>query len=1118
MRLEKIRFINLASLRGEWRIDLTESVFQDAGIFALSGPVGSGKTTVFDAVRLALFGQTNRLPRISKNENEIMTRGTDDCLAELIFSNDQGRFLCRWSQHRAKSGQLQNAKHLFARFKDDSDETEILTSKLEETRERIRSVIRMDFKHFSRAMILPQGQFASFLQAGAEERAPILEQITGTGIYAEISMKVYETCRELELELKTLEESVNGVELVPGEQTAEWEMQLEKARFAALETKKNYDLKTELLRSRKTLETECSGLRHLQIQFPAAERDRDLAQKALEESEAVLTEAGRKREELAPLLLRIREMDSEIRMRSAELAEHDRSFVARSAGYESDLLLQEKNLRNLNEKTASLDSIRLFLTEHSADSQLAGELGGLRLRFERRNALFQECDSLRKRIGKMESAKEKQRKKADSLRLAVDAAGKEFSISKIRLEERLNDLKTLSGDRSIPEFFAYKDELRKKTETLERMHSLLDREEKNRIALLEKKRTLEANAEQRKQIAGRLDSEKNLEKQIAGNLRLLEEKRIAEAKIASYETDRNALRPGSPCPLCGSGHHPYAERKLELCAENALESVRSTLETAKQSISALEKESVRLNLVAETLENESELLRAEAAEIAGAWNAFPRTADGGEHSAPGFRESLENALRNASAEFNHCNTLAALIDAKNRERSAAETELQRAGEVLTKSSFELKSAEAELLSLSSLLEQAETDRNEKIKEAQTADSALRSLLSGYDIDSGIVFDDAFLQLEKRATDYASAGRNAVELEKEIIRLKSGTQSEAERLEKEKAELRNHRSDGEKRKTDLAALKLVRSNEFGERSPDAEEKAAKHAVLSAETGRKECAEVLKKAQEQYASLCTRIADSQGRIRTLEEWISARNGMDVTLESLESEIAELDCSRQEQERGIGELLTLLDRAAKARNRAAGLLNSIAEKRKLCGKWEYLNSLIGSADGKKYREFVQSLTLETLIVNANEQLRRFSGRYTLIADPETGLRFNVRDAYRGNEIRSSQNLSGGETFLVSLALALGLSRMARNPVRIDTLFLDEGFGTLDEETLQHALEQLAGLRQSGKLIGIITHAHGIEDAVPVVLRFTNCAGHSAISGPGVSRKGDPDHSCSLTPGALF
>src|SRR5690606_26579641 len=134
--------------------------------------------------------------------------------------------------------------------------------------------------------------------------------------------------------------------------------------------------------------------------------------------------------------------------------------------------------------------------------------------------------------------------------------------------------------------------------------------------------------------------------------------------------------------------------------------------------------------------------------------------------------------------------------------------------------------------------------------------------------------------------------------------------------------------------------------------------------------------------------------------------------------------------------------------------------------------LHDLIGSADGKKYRNFAQGLTFEHMVSHANRQLRKMTDRYLLIPDEEHPLELNVIDNYQAGEIRSTKNLSGGESFIVSLTLALGLSKMASRKVRVDSLFLDEGFGTLDEETLETALDNLAGLQQDGKLIGIISH----------------------------------------------
>jgi len=119
------------------------------------------------------------------------------------------------------------------------------------------------------------------------------------------------------------------------------------------------------------------------------------------------------------------------------------------------------------------------------------------------------------------------------------------------------------------------------------------------------------------------------------------------------------------------------------------------------------------------------------------------------------------------------------------------------------------------------------------------------------------------------------------------------------------------------------------------------------------------------------------------------------------------------------------------------------------------------IGSADGKKYRNFAQGLTFELMVSHANRQLEKMTDRYLLIRNEKQPLELNVVDSYQAGEIRSTKNLSGGESFIVRLTLALELSKMANQKVWVDSLFLDEGFGTLDEEALETALETLSGLQ---------------------------------------------------------
>jgi exonuclease SbcC len=143
--------------------------------------------------------------------------------------------------------------------------------------------------------------------------------------------------------------------------------------------------------------------------------------------------------------------------------------------------------------------------------------------------------------------------------------------------------------------------------------------------------------------------------------------------------------------------------------------------------------------------------------------------------------------------------------------------------------------------------------------------------------------------------------------------------------------------------------------------------------------------------------------------------------------------------------------------------------------------------------------------MITHANKQLQKMTDRYLLTRNDDQPLELNVVDNYQAGEIRSTKNLSGGESFIVSLALALGLSNMASKNVRVDSLFLDEGFGALDEEALDIALETLAGLQQDGKIVGVISHVQALKERISTQIQVTPLTGgRSKISGPGCSKLG--------------
>jgi hypothetical protein len=163
MRIHSVRFKNLKSLVGEWEIDLSHSACTADGVAVISGPTGSGKTTILDGICLALYGRTPRLACVDKSENEIMSRKTGECFAEVVFETPAGRYRCRWSQHRLRrkpGGEMQAPRHEIA----NADTGEVIEKKLRAVAERVEAVTGMDFDRFERSMMIVPGEFAALLQ------------------------------------------------------------------------------------------------------------------------------------------------------------------------------------------------------------------------------------------------------------------------------------------------------------------------------------------------------------------------------------------------------------------------------------------------------------------------------------------------------------------------------------------------------------------------------------------------------------------------------------------------------------------------------------------------------------------------------------------------------------------------------------------------------------------------------------------------------------------------------------------------------------------------------------------------------------------------------------------
>ncbi len=1077
MRILQIRFKNLNSLVGEWEIDLTQPAFASDGIFAITGPTGAGKTTILDAVCLALYGRTPRLNRVTKTGNEIMSRQTGECFAEVTFEIQAGRFRCHWSQHRARKkpdGELQAPKHEIA----NADSGEIFESKIRGVADQIESATGMDFDRFTRSMLLAQGGFAAFLQAAPDERAPILEQITGTEIYSRISIRVHERQREEREKLNILQAETAGIVVLEPEQEREIHQALEsKQKEEADLTGKSADTGkaiawlTTIDGLKKEINSLADEASKLQNDIDAFKTDRDKLKRALsaasldgsyatltalrkqqtddwtalkaeEETFPELESSAKEQAELlklaeqktvkakeelkaaAPLIQKVRSLDQKLADQKKAVSDAEEGCQKDAAKIDADkkFRLQEREKRSNAQK--NLERVDDYLKEHARDEWLISGLAGVEeqlggLLFRQKEIVQKEADQ-----EKAVTALEQATKAFDACRKQCGTRKMELEDASKRLQQGNDALSRLLGDRLLREYRTEKEALLRE------------------MAFL--------------------------------------------AKIAELEEHRAKLEDGKPCPLCGANEHPFAEgnvpvpddieRKIE-----ALSKLIGSAEDQEAVIKKLEKaeDTARKNLT-ETEKQEA----AAANDKKAAEKAVAEVKEGLEKlrtDFTGLKQALSDKLKPLGYAFDFRDPKSAIQNLKSKMqkwqaqvRKRAEIEKQ-----IADIDSEMKRLDAVIETQNNALTE-KSERLESLKKTHTAGSEERKQLYG---DKSP--DDEELRLNKAITAAEGAEKRTRdrhnELQQKWNTAKTHVYSLKKRIEQREPELKQTETEFS------AALEPVGFSD---------EEQFLEARLTAGQ-RDELAAKAKKLDDNQTDLKARQKDRETRLATE----IARKVTDKSLDELEPQFKEYEDSLKELRNIIAGLKHKLSENTAAKERIKEKQAAIEAQGKECRRWENLHELIGSADGKKYRNFAQGLTFEMMVGHANRQLQKMTDRYLLIRDDAQPLELNVIDNYQAGEIRSTKNLSGGESFIVSLSLALGLSHMASKNVRVDSLFLDEGFGTLDEEALDTALETLAGLQQNGKLIGVISHVSTLKERIATQIQvIPQTGGRSTLVGPGV------------------
>ena len=1205
MKILKIELQNINSLKSDSSvsIDFESEQFVDVGLYAITGSTGAGKTTILDAITIALYHSVPRFNGTKGALIDVVSFGASSAFSRVTFENENVIYEALWSIRLTSSnGKKLNNPQEEVSLKNLTS-NKILASQKRAVIAKVIKVTQLEYSQFLRSVMLAQGEFASFLTAKGPDKGRLLEQITGEEIYKKIGQGILDRKSKEENKLKDITAEINAADVLSDERKLEL-------------TSRNKEIDALIIASDKK-----NTAIQVIVNWYLKQKETIANAKKLEENSKQIDAKIEKHQNEFHLL----ELN--------EKAEPFKELIQNFNRNEQNSIEKTKQLKVLEEQLSKLKpEIEHFtlLTKQQADKQIK-----VQKEFDIWQPKFDKVTKLDGEIKNEVDNKQKAQLKLDEIILQIATSLKDkntlnqnilATVSKIKTEEIFvnenkflidvnaeisswtTGLTTLKANKNIlneaTAFIVLKNKeinftssslkenkelLTKKTTEIDLLEkeinsasNILSKHNLTNLLLEEKKQsTINTNWNQFKSFAEDInkigeelakiqidekDSLSNLEtikKQLTTIKKEIEaqEKSVNDASkildleksISKYKDDRANLANGEPCGLCGSLEHPFTKNLVSKGvseSELELEKRKKHLKALIANSSELEKNEVKLRTI---LENSSNLIKAknedlsalkikitalnincEISDLTTVKKQLSISSDTLKEIAIQISTAQKLQIKKDSLSKTVREQTVAIDSLKKKDATFSEKIKNTKSEILTKQeSIEIatktySNLEYELkLKLSKFKYEMPSIENTGlfIKTIETAIGSYNKTQKHLDtLKSEIkILKSNLINTEKQLLSHTNS-------EKSYIKIISDCNFKAKELKNERiAILPTEFTVTRKRevlqvlikqslekteilkkslqkaldfKTEKEALKIATINDLKVITAQINtiKNSLEKTILKSDFNSKqeiEKALLSKENKDNFKETKQKIKDNQIKLYTLKELNKKES--EALFKSKNFNISEVDNTlalealknkKNHLSTEKGEIKEAFRKDQEIKNRNTEVYKKIEEQEIICNVWRTLFKIIGNSKDA-FNVYVQRLTLKHLLDLANVHLYKLNKRYSLKMEedykPKEELNFNLIDHYQTNQARLVDTSSGGEKFIISLALALGLSDLASKNVKIDSLFIDEGFGTLDSNTLETVISTLETLQSQGKMIGIISHVENLKERIPTQIQIT-------------------------------